>query len=438
MFDTKREICIFWFRRDLRLEDNAALFRALTSGYQVLPIFIFDKNILNQFEKGKNAQVEFIHKQLISLKTKLQRLNSSIIVTHSTPCEFFKQITDNYSVKAVYANEDYELLARKRDTEIERLLNAKEIQFHTCKDQVIFSKDDILKDDGAPYTVFTPYSRKWNSCFKPEHIIPYNCEVYFNNFVHFEYPDCPSLSELGYESSRITFPSSEINEQLIQNYNIYRDYPALEATSRLSIHLRFGTISIRKLVSKAYKLSDIFLNELIWREFYFAITWHFPHIADGYSFKRKYDDIAWRNNEDDFKAWCEGKTGYPFVDAGMRQLNATGFMHNRARMITASFLAKHLLIDWRWGEHYFANKLLDFDFSANNGGWQWAAGSGCDAAPYFRIFNPELQALKFDKERKYIQKWVPEINTNEYPKPIVDHEFARNRALEVYQKALKD
>ena len=422
----------------MRLEDNAGLFKALTSGYEVLPIFIFDKNILRQFENKQNAQIEFIHQQLLALKVKLVGLNSSLIVVHSTPTEFFDQITEKYLVKAVYTNEDYELSACERDSEVEIRLNAKGIPFQTHKDQVIFSKNDILKNDETPYTVFSPYSKKWKSCFTSESVTPYDCKAHFNNLVSFESSNFPTLFDLGYESARITFPCSEGDDYLIQNYNIYRDYPGLEGTSRLGIHLRFGTISIRELVSKASKFNDIFLNELIWREFYFSITWHFPQICRSYSFKRKYDDIVWRNDENDFKAWCEGKTGYPFVDAGMRQLNATGFMHNRARMIAASFLIKHLLIDWRWGEFYFANRLLDFDFSANNGGWQWAAGSGCDAAPYFRIFNPELQATKFDKDKKYIRKWIPEINTDRYPKPIIEHNFARKRSIEVYQKALKN
>lgn len=438
MSDIKKEICIFWFRRDLRLEDNTALFMALKSGYKVLPVFILDKNILSQFDNNQNAQVEFIYQQLLSLKAQLTDLNSSIIVSYSTPIEFFEQITSKYSIKAVYVNEDYELYARKRDSEIEKILNTKNISFYSYKDQVIFSKNDIIKDDGTPYTVFTPYSKKWKNCFKFEFVIPYNCKAYFNNFFHFKESFFPSFSDLGYVSRGIVFPNNEIDDLLIKNYNTYRDYPAFKGTSRLGVHLRFGTISIRKLVSKAYQLNDVFLNELIWREFYFAITWHFPHICNNNSFKIKYDEIKWQNDEINFNAWCEGKTGYPFVDAGMRELNTTGFMHNRARMITASFLVKHLLIDWRWGETYFANKLLDFDFSANNGGWQWAAGSGCDAAPYFRIFNPRLQTLKFDKEEKYIRKWIPEIDSNLYPKPIVEHNFARKRAIEIYKKALSD
>ncbi|MBD8349483.1 cryptochrome/photolyase family protein [Dysgonomonas sp. HGC4] len=431
-------IVIFWFRRDLRLDDNTGLYHALKSQYPVLPIFIFDTDILKQFETPENAQVEFIHQQLQILQKELRGYGSSIEIDHSTPEVFFDNLCKQYTIKAVYINEDYELSARRRDTDIENFLRKKDIDFLSFKDQVIFSKEDILKDDGTPYTVFTPYSKRWKQHIQPVHLQSFDNRDFFSNFYKFENDNIPSLSDLGFTQRRgLIFPPIEVSDHLIKNYNQQRDYPSIEGTSRLGIHLRFGTISIRKLIAKAQSINDTFLNELIWREFYHAITWHFPHICKGQAFKPQYDEIVWRNNETEFTAWCEGKTGYPIVDAGMRQLNETGFMHNRIRMITASFLIKHLLIDWRWGEAYFANKLLDFDFAANNGGWQWAASSGCDAVPYFRIFNPQLQTEKFDKHLEYIKRWIPDFDPLNYIPPIVNHEFARKRALDVYSNALK-
>lgn len=431
-------IIVFWFRRDLRLDDNAGLYYALKSGFRVMPVFLFDTEILNQFETPENAQVEFIHEQLQHLRKELNICGSSIIIGHTTPEIFFKQLCKEHLIKAVYTNEDYELSAHRRDVGVANLLEEKGIEFHSFKDQLIFSKNDVLKDDKTPYTVFTPYSKRWKQTIQPKDLEPFNCKYLFSNFHQFQNDYIPSLYDLGFSRKRnITFPPAEISTELICQYTQQRDYPSIEGTSRLGIHLRFGTISIRQLVAKAQKLNETFLNELIWREFYHAITWHFPSICEGKAFKTQYDEIVWRNNETEFQAWCEGKTGYPIVDAGMRQLNETGFMHNRVRMITASFLIKHLLIDWRWGEAYFANKLLDFDFAANNGGWQWAAGSGCDAVPYFRIFNPQLQTQKFDKQLNYIKRWIPEFTPSAYIPPMVNHEFARKRVLEAYSKALK-
>lgn len=431
-------IIIFWFRRDLRLHDNAGLYHALKSGYRVMPVFIFDTEIIKQFETPENAQVEFIHQQLQVIRKELNTHKSSIEIGHSTPKAFFERLCQEHFIKAVYTNEDYELSAHRRDTEVTNLLNEKSIDFQAFKDQVIFSKDDILKDDKTPYTVFTPYSKRWKLKLQPDHLESFDTKNLFQNLYPFQNDYIPSLSDLGFSRKRrISFPPIEISDDLIRNYTQQRDYPSIEGTSRLGIHLRFGTLSIRKLVAKAQSLNETFLNELIWREFYHAITCHFPHICEGKAFRPSYDEIIWRNNETEFQAWCEGKTGYPIVDAGMRQLNETGFMHNRVRMITASFLIKHLLIDWRWGEAYFANKLLDFDFAANNGGWQWAASSGCDAVPYFRIFNPQLQTEKFDKHLNYITKWIPEFDALNYIPPIVKHEFARKRVLEAYSKALK-
>ncbi len=420
-----------WFRRDLRLHDNAALYYALKENEEVLPVFIFDTEILDKLDDPADARVTFIHLSLALLKSELEKMGSSLLVLHGNPVEIYKTI----EAKAVYTNHDYEPYARERDKKVHDILQARGIPFKTFKDQVIFEKDEILKDDGHPYTVYTPYSRKWKSLSNDFYLKSYPTEKYFAHFKKVEPLPFPQLHDIGFQPSAIPFPERTIHIKIIEKYDKTRDYPGLQGTSRLSVHLRFGTVSIRKLVRIAYNKNEKWLNELIWRDFYQMILWQFPHVAHQ-AFKPEYNRIPWRNNPDEFQAWCEGRTGYPMVDAGMRELNTTGYMHNRVRMITASFLTKHLLIDWRWGEAYFAKKLLDFDLAANNGGWQWAAGSGCDAAPYFRIFNPLLQTQKFDPELKYIKKWVPEFNTSHYPRPIVEHDFARQRALKVYSEAL--
>ncbi len=429
-------INVFWFRRDLRLQDNAGLYYALKSGIPVLPIFIFDKNILDGLENKADKRVNFIHQQLLALKQELQSSGSDLHVYSGTPPQVWEQLTSNHTIQTVFANHDYEPLAIKRDAEIEALLLSKGIDFKTYKDQCVFEKSEVVKDDGNPYTVFTPYSRKWKSRLKDFYLKSYPTEKYFSNFFKTKPTPIISLSEIGFEQTETQFPSKEVAQQLIKNYTADRDFPAIKGTSRLGIHFRFGTISIREKARKAKLLNETFLNELIWRDFYMMILYHFPHVATG-AFRKEYDNIPWRNNEKEFEAWCSGNTGYPIVDAGMRELNATGFMHNRVRMIVASFLTKHLLIDWRWGEGYFAKKLLDYDLSANNGGWQWAAGCGTDAAPYFRVFNPTLQTQKFDKNLTYIQQWIPELNTLNYAKPIVDHDMARKRCLEVYKAGLR-
>ncbi len=433
----KERIAIFWFRRDLRLDDNAGLYHALKSGYKVLPIFIFDQNILDKLEDKKDRRVEFIHQSLVEIQQKLTQLGSGLLIKYGNPIGIWQVLTDEFDIAEVYSNHDYEKYAISRDKEIGSILNAKGIPFYSYKDQTIFEKNEVLSGAGTPYTVFTPYSRKWKETLNDFYIKPYPNENYFNNFLNYSVQPMLALAEIGFEPTGEIFPKKEIKEELIKIYEELRDIPSILGTSRLSVHLRFGTISIRKLVQIALKLNEKWLNELIWRDFYMNILHHFPHISEGKSFRKEYDNIIWRNNEAEFKKWCEGKTGYPIIDAGMRELNATGFMHNRVRMITASFLIKHLLIDWRWGEAYFAQKLLDFDFAANNGGWQWASSSGCDAAPYFRIFNPTSQTQKFDPELKYIKKWIPEINSFEYPKPIVEHSFARERVLKVYKAALE-
>ncbi|MFN7690486.1 MAG: cryptochrome/photolyase family protein [Bacteroidota bacterium] len=428
-------IVLFWFRRDLRLDDNAGLYEALKQNMNVLPIFLFDSEILNKLDNKQDARVHFIHHQLTVLQQQLSALGSSIMVKLGKPKEIFESLAQQYIIKAVYTNHDYEPYAIKRDHEIAELLRSKGISFHSFKDQVIFEKDEVTKDDLKPYTVFTPYMKKWKSKLTTNHLMPHPTQNYYNNFFQTAAIPLPTLADIGFLPSSIDFPGSEIIPAVIQHYSEQRDIPSIKGTSRLSVHLRFGTVSIRSLVAQAQRLNEKWLNELIWREFYMMILYHFPHVVNR-AFKPAYDRIPWSNNETHFKLWCEGKTGYPIVDAGMRELNRTGFMHNRVRMITASFLTKHLLIDWRWGEAYFAKKLLDFELSSNNGGWQWSASSGCDAAPYFRVFNPYEQTKKFDPQLKYIKQWIPEFDELNYIKPIVDHKFARERVLSTYKKAL--
>jgi deoxyribodipyrimidine photo-lyase len=425
---------IFWFRRDLRLEDNAGLFHALRSGEEVLPIFIFDENILSQLSKD-DARVTFIHQQLVKIQNQLNKFGKSLAVFYGDPFEVYNKILSEYEIKTVYTNHDYEPYARKRDLELYHLFKEYNIEFKTSKDQVIFEKSEVVKDNGTPYVVYTPYSNKWKDHFKKTQLVHYKSEAYLENITLHSYPFL-TLNDIGYVESTIKVTPYDISDTLIDNYEATRNFPALNKTSYLGIYLRFGAVSIRKMVAKAIESkNETFLKELIWREFFMQILWHFPHTANK-SFKAKYDAIQWDNNEILFQKWCEGKTGYPFVDAGMRELNTTGHMHNRVRMIVASFLCKHLLIDWRWGETYFAQKLLDYEQASNVGNWQWAAGSGVDAAPYFRIFNPTEQIKKFDKDLVYIKKWIPELNSLEYPQPIVDHKEAREKCLTVYKQAV--
>jgi deoxyribodipyrimidine photo-lyase len=421
---------LFWFRRDLRVSDNAGLYRALKSNKNVLPVFIFDTVILEELEDKADRRVEFILESLKIVKDALEGVGSSLLVLYGDPVKIFGKIKP----KAVYTNNDYEPYALKRDLKVKEILEGNGAEFHSFKDQVIFEKSEVVKDNAEPYTVFTPYSRKWKAKLNAFYKKSYPTEKYFSNLYKTKPLPFPTLKEIGFEPTQTIFPERTMKGNIIKDYHLNRDKPGLIGTSRLGVHLRFGTVSIRKLVQLAVKKNETWLNELIWREFYQMILWHFP--KTDHAFKPQYDRIRWRNNVDEFEAWCEGRTGYPIVDAGMRELNATGFMHNRVRMITASFLTKHLLIDWRWGEAYFVKKLLDFDLASNNGGWQWAASSGCDAAPYFRVFNPELQTQKFDPDFKYIRQWVPEFETPAYPKPIVDHKKARERVLKVYKAAL--
>jgi deoxyribodipyrimidine photo-lyase len=435
-------VILFWFRRDLRFKDNTGLYHALKLAQKleikVLPIFIFDKMILDKLEDKADRRVDFIHQTITELQTTLTEKGKSLWVHHGIPAEAFELLKKQYQVHSVFTNQDYEPYGIQRDAEIAKHLAKDKIELHAFKDQVIFEKSEVTKEDGKPYTVFTPYSRKWKAAWEANRPKLLPSEKGTEYFLDSKALPIASLKAMGFETTDLVAPAKKWKEATVKNYTEQRNFPAVEGgTSHLGIHLRFGTISIRQLALETASINTTYLNELIWRDFYHMILWHFPDVAEGKSFRAQYDLIEWRNNEKEFEAWCQGQTGYPIVDAGMRELNATGFMHNRVRMVVASFLTKHLLIDWRWGEAYFAQKLLDFDFAANNGGWQWASGSGCDAAPYFRVFNPRLQTEKFDKQLKYIRKWVPEFDSLTYPQPIVVHEEARVRVLAAYAKALK-
>ena len=432
----KQEISVCWFRRDLRLNDNHAFFQALSGKYPVLPIFIFDPEILDKLIDKSDKRVAFIHQALSKMNTTLKSQGSSIYIFHNQVEEAFEKLMTQFEVKEVYANHDYEPYAINRDSKIADFLAKKNIAFKTFKDQVIFEKSEVMKSDSTPYTVFTPYSRKWKERFQQIELINYPSESHLSNLVKTDNFPFLSLEQIGFQDDNLNFQAFNITEERIKNYEETRNLPSVEGTTQISVQLRFGTLSVRELVKFGVKWNEKWLNELIWREFFMMILYHFPHVVNE-SFKKKYDKIQWRNNEVEFEKWCKGETGYPIVDAGMRQLNETGLMHNRVRMITAGFLCKHLLIDWRWGEAYFAQKLLDFELSSNNGNWQWAAGSGCYSAPYFRIFNPTSQTLKFDPKLKYVKTWIKDFRVD-YLKPIVEHEFGRKRALEVYKKAVNE
>ena len=428
------KISIFWFRRDLRLKDNHGLYQALESGKKVLPIFIFDEDILDLLENKSDKRVNFIVHALQTLNSFLKSKNKCIKIFKGKPLEIYKKLTENYEIEAVYCNEDYEPYAIKRDQEIADFLASKNIAFHQFKDQVIFHKDEIVKADKKPYTVYTPYSKLWLNEFQKVDLQGYPSEKKLDNLLEIPFEEL-KIEDIGFQKTDLAFEVPEADLHIIKTYEETRNFPAVKGTTQLGVHLRFGTISVRKLAKIAKENNLTFLKELIWREFFMQILYHFPKVVN-HSFKTKYDAIPWENNPEFLEKWKAGKTGFPIVDAGMRELNTTGFMHNRVRMITASFLIKHLLTDWRIGEAYFAEKLMDYDLSANNGNWQWCASSGCDAAPYFRIFNPDEQQKKFDPDFKYIKKWIPEFGTKYYPKPIVEHKKAREKVLKVYKEAL--
>lgn len=430
-----KQVNIFWFRRDLRAHDNRGFFEALSSDLPVLPIFIFDPIILDKLPK-KDHRVDFILNYLTELHEKFKEHGSGLHVYFGEPLDVYKNILKEYSVHTVFTNHDYEPYAIKRDDMILRVLRENKVDFQTFKDQVIFEKSEVVKDDGNFYSVYTPYMRKWKENYsklvKKEGALPqFPSEKKLDRLIKSK-GHLLNHKDIGFTPSDIPAPGKTVKKEILTKYGERRDFPAQDATSHLGVHLRFGTVSVRDLVKKAVELkATVWLSELIWREFFMQILWHNPHVVEG-PFKEKYAKIEWRNDKKEFEAWREGKTGYPIVDAGMRELNTTGHMHNRVRMIVGSFLVKHLLINWQWGEKYFAEKLFDFDLSANNGNWQWVAGCGCDASPYFRVFNPYTQTEKFDKEEEYIKKWIPELGTSKYPDPIVEHTFARNRVLKAY------
>lgn len=426
------KISIHWFRRDLRLDDNTSLYHALKAEKFVLPIFIFDDEILDKLPKD-DARITFIYNSLKEIQLKLNALGSSIQIKKGDPFLVWKELIKEYDIESVFFNKDYEPYALKRDQKVTDLLELNNIKVNTYKDQVIFEEHEVLKKDNTPYTVYTPYKNQWLKKFDTKNNAKYfDCNEYYKNYLSIKIT-FPSIESLGFTISNIKVKPYSIDN--LSNYEEVRDYPFIQGTSNLSPYLRFGQISIRKMVIHALKTNSTFLSELIWREFFMQILYHFPKVVTQ-NFKSKYDAIPWRNNKEEFEKWCKGETGYPMVDAGMRELNATGYMHNRVRMITAGFLCKHLLIDWRWGEAYFASKLLDYELASNNGNWQWAAGTGCDAAPYFRVFNPETQLKKFDKELIYINKWIIDFNELTYPNTIVEHKFARERAISTYKNAL--
>jgi deoxyribodipyrimidine photo-lyase len=428
-------VTVFWFRRDLRLHDNTALCEALRAGGPVLPVFVFDTDILDRLEDRDDRRVDFIHRAIADLKGELERLGSAFYVAHGRPLDVFRELATEFELRAIYANRDYEPEALKRDNEISEWISARGGSFHSFKDQVIFEGLDIAKDDGSPYSVYTPYARRWRAMLTPrnlrtQELNSLSSELYRRRGNQKLFNRLPALSEIGFQETDGQFPPREIDIKIIKAYARQRDFPAINGTSRIGVHLRFGTVSIRDVVKTAKKYSDVWLGELIWREFFMQVLANHPRVVEA-PFKPEFAKIKWRDSSEDFERWCRGETGVGMVDAGMRELNVTGFMHNRVRMIAASFLVKHLLINWRWGERYFARKLLDFDLAANNGNWQWVAGTGCDAAPYFRVFNPALQAKKFDPESEYVRRWVPEIDQPGY-EPMVDFTTARVRALKAY------
>jgi len=429
-----RTLTLFWFRRDLRLEDNRGLYHALRENENVLPLFIFDDDIIDVLP-ADDHRVSFIYDALAGMHRQLTQLGSGLRVERGNPVEVLRAICGDLPVHAVYCNNDHEPYGRKRDEEAARFLKSKGIDFRQFTDHLIMQADEVLKQDETPYHVFTPYSKRWLEKLTDEHLETYDTRNIEAHFADEQYARFPNREEVGLKAARLKAPELQLDKQLISSYDLHRDYPARNGTSRLGVHLRFGTISTREVVKQGIKWNQTFVNELIWREFYAMIMHHYPEVVTR-SFKPAYDRIQWRNDENDFARWKKGMTGFPMVDAGMRQLSQTGYMHNRLRMLTASFLSKHLLIDWRWGEAWFGEKLFDYELSSNNGGWQWSAGTGCDAAPYFRIFNPETQQKKFDPEGAFVKAWIPELDSQDYPAPMVDHRAARERCLKAYRKAL--
>lgn len=428
-------LVIHWFRRDLRWNDNRALHAALSSGHRVLLLFIFDENILQHLEDKQDARVTFLHNRMSVLCNEAQAKGSDIYVAHGNPHDVLLELIAKLDVRGVYANEDYEPYALERDGLLTTALSTQDILLHTFKDHVIKAPGEVVKPDGTPYTVFTPFSKRWHANLTEDDMEASPSEQHLDQLAKWQHKGMPSLQKMGFTPSEVAIPEANVTPQLLKQYAEMRDTPSVRGTSRVSVHLRFGTVSIRDMARQGFAHSEKWLTELIWRDFYQSVMHAFPHSMKD-AFRTKYDRIPWRHDDAHFAAWKAGKTGYPIVDAGMRELNATGFMHNRVRMVVASFFCKHLLLDWRLGERYFAEKLLDFELASNVGGWQWASGSGCDAAPYFRVFNPTSQLQKFDAQLSYVKQWVPEFGTDAYPEPIVEHKFARQRAIDTYKSAL--
>lgn len=429
-------ICIIWFRRDLRLHDNTALYHAIQSGRPLLPLFIVDTGMPEQSNRSCDRQMEFVHRTVHELHARLRTCGSGLLVRAGRPLDIFRTLMQEYTVEGVYANEEYEPYAVGRDAGVAALLAEQGSGLFLFKDHVIRAGDEVLTGAGTTFRVFTPYKKKWQELLRDSDVQPRSAELSGIRFVPVP-QEPPSLEDLGLRATGVRFPAPYIAESVIRQYAQRRDIPALDGTSHLGVHLRFGTISIREVIARALELSDTWLNELVWREFFTMILRQHPHVVNR-CFRPEFEAVQWRNDDREFRLWCEGKTGYPLVDAGMRQLNETGFMPNRVRMVTAGFLVKDLLVDWRWGETYFASKLLDYEPASNNGNWQWVAGTGCDAAPYFRVFHPETQRKKFDPDDTYCRRWLPELGTPEYPAPVVDHAEARKRALQVYADALRE
>ncbi len=427
-------VTIFWFRRDLRLDDNRGLFEALKASSRVLPLFVFDDDIIGSLP-ADDHRVSFIYDSVANIHDQLQKQGRGVLIRKGRPYEIFLQIINDFPVEAVYCNGDHEPYGQRRDEQIKALLNANGISFHCYIDHLVMNKHEVLKPDGSPYFVYTPYSKQWKANLNDAHLTYYESRSHLHHLLQQQAFHFPKLEELDFKRSSMVIPAMDTSQEVIVSYKENRDIPSISGTTRTGLYLRFGTISIRELVRKALNWNETYLNELIWREFFAMILWHYPKVVSQ-SFREEYDRIQWRNDEKEFEFWKIGATGFPMIDAGMRQLNKTGYMHNRLRMITASFLSKHLLIDWRWGEAYFAEKLFDYELSSNNGGWQWSAGTGCDAAPYFRIFNPITQQTKFDPELKYVRAWVPELDKEDYPKPMVDLQLARERCLHAYKAAV--
>ena len=428
-------VCIFWFRRDLRLHDNKGFYAALKSGLPVVPLFIFDKDILDALQYKDDKRISFIYKAIEAMQAQLQKEGSTMEVRYGKPRDIFKQLLQDYEVKAVHTNEDYEPYAAERDGAVENLVKSNGATFHLYKDQVIFAKDEVTKKDGGHYSIFGPYSRAWRAQLKDDNHAPAPSEKHLKNCLAQKSKPMPTLAEMGFEKVALPTLPTQWDKEIIKHYHSTRNLPAVAGTTKMGVHLRFGTVSVRQLLAEALPINETYVNELTWREFFMQMLWHQPRLVDE-PCNLRYANIQWRNNEEEYLRWCRGETGVGIVDAGMRELNETGFMHNRVRMLTASYLVKNLLVDYKWGEAYFGEKLLDFDLSANNGNWQWVAGCGCDAAPYFRIFNAELQAKKFDPKDQYIRKWVPEYGTSKYPKPMISHAAAKERCLKAYKAAL--